>query len=119
MHWQRIKRTGSAGHATLYRDPSRTDAERIYPRIVESDGCWIWTGAIRNGYGAVGIGRHVEYVHRWVYQDLVGEIPDGLVIDHLCVNRACANPEHLEPVTRAVNNARGGLTQGTRKVAVA
>jgi hypothetical protein len=119
MHWQRIKRTGSVGATGYIHDPARTDAERIYPRLVERDECWVWTGAVQNGgYGYVGIERHVELVHRWIYQDLIGEIPKGLVLDHLCVNPSCANPWHLDPVTRAVNNARGGYSHGTRKALV-
>lgn len=114
MHWQRIRRTGTAGTGAYQRDPARSTAERIYPRLVERNGCWVWTGAARNGYGAVGVGQRVEYVHRWVYEDMVGPIPQGLVLDHLCVNRLCANPDHVDPVTDAVNKARGGLTRGER-----
>jgi hypothetical protein len=114
-HYGRVKRTGTPGPSGYVRDPARTTAERIYPRLEQKGDCWIWTGARRNGYGAVGIGKKVAYVHRWVYEDMVGEIPDGLVLDHLCVERACANPSHVEPVTRAVNNERGGDSRGLRR----
>lgn len=117
LHWARVKRWGSPGPVGHVRPPGRSTAERIYSRLIEVGECWVWTGAPRNGYGAVGMGQSVIYVHRWVYEDMVGEIPEGLVIDHSCLNRLCANPAHLEPVTRAINNARGGLTSGERRVA--
>lgn len=69
--------------------------------------CWIWTGA-SNGknYGSVGHeGRSVS-THRLSYQLLVGPIPDGLQLDHLCRVTRCCNPAHLEPVTPKVNSQR-------------
>ncbi|WP_225754698.1 HNH endonuclease signature motif containing protein [Actinotalea sp. Marseille-Q4924] len=121
MHTQRMKRTGTLGPAGYLRDPARSMEQRVFAQLVEQadTGCWLWQGALRNGYGAIGEGQAVVYVHRWVYEHLVADIPDGLVIDHLCLNRPCANPEHLEPVTRDVNNARGGHEHGARKAATA
>jgi hypothetical protein len=117
MHSRRIARTGSVGPLGYLRPPDRSTAERVYSRLSLDGDCWNWTGATRNGYGAFGVDGRVEYVHRWVYEDMVGPLPDGLVIDHLCINRLCANPYHLDVVTRAVNNARGGLRSGSRRVA--
>jgi hypothetical protein len=110
MHTQRLKRTGSLGPAEHVRDPEASIQDRIYPRLAlnAETGCWEWQGARREGYGVVGDVQKVIYVHRFVYEHMVAEIPDGLVIDHLCANRACANPEHLEPVTRGINTRRGG-----------
>lgn len=78
---------------------------------VDDSGCWLWTAAVKsNGYGVFGIGpasaNHSYYAHRVAYVLYVGEIPDGLHIDHLCRVKACVNPEHLEPVTNAENHAR-------------
>lgn len=117
MHAQRQKRRGTTGGADYVRAPGRTVEQRVFDRLAENPdtGCWEWQGALRNGYGAVGINGCVAYVHRWVFEFLVTEIPVGLVFDHLCLNRACANPQHVEPVTRAVNNARGGHHHGERK----
>ncbi|QIK84866.1 HNH endonuclease [Sanguibacter sp. HDW7] len=117
MHYMRRKRSGTTGSAGYTRRPGRTVAERVYPRLITNPetGCWEWTGALRNGYGAVGIGKSVHYVHRWVYVQHVGPIPTDYVIDHLCCNRRCANPEHLEAVTDETNKARGGHAHGTRK----
>ncbi len=76
-------------------------------RSVEIDGCWIWDRTISvSGYGQVSDGGKVSYAHRVSYTHLVGEIPKGLVIDHLCKNKECVNPEHLEPVTQAENVKR-------------
>lgn len=73
------------------------------------NGCWEWTGDRRpGGYGRIWFGRkRVETSHRYVYTELVGPIPEGLVLDHLCRNRICCNPAHLEPVSPAENNLRG------------
>lgn len=73
-----------------------------------SSGCWNWTDKLdREGYGRLRDGGTIKAAHRFAYELLVGEIATGLVIDHLCRNRACVNPEHLEPVTDQVNILRG------------
>ncbi len=74
------------------------------------NGCWEWMGRINNqGYGVIGSGgRHsTEYVHRLSYLYFRSEIPEDLVVDHLCRNRRCANPYHLEVVTQIENIRRG------------
>lgn len=78
-------------------------------------GCWRWTGnKASNGYGYVSRGRALSKVvaHRVVYTMHRGPIPDGLILDHLCRNRGCVNPAHLEPVTTRENNLRGFGTSG-------
>ena len=83
--------------------------------VVQEDGCWEWTGAIKgNGYGNVwsaSTGR-VMPAHRFVYELERGPIPEGLDLDHLCRNRRCVRPDHLEPVTRSVNIRRGAQCSG-------
>lgn len=70
--------------------------------------CWEWQGSRdRGGYGRLGRRGKVHAAHRYVYEILVGEIPAGLDIDHLCRNHACCNPGHLEPVDRRTNLLRG------------
>lgn len=70
--------------------------------------CWIWRRHVnRGGYGIVVIQRRSWLAHRWTYTKLVGPIPEGLQLDHLCRVRRCVNPAHLEPVTSRENTARG------------
>lgn len=77
-------------------------------RIDDKTGCWIWTASIGGpGYGQLSVCGRPHAAHRLSYQVHVGEIPEGLFIDHLCRNRPCINPAHLEPVTHQVNMARG------------
>jgi hypothetical protein len=87
-----------------------TEAERFWLYVDKSPltGCWHWTGGKdRGGYGDFRntVGAHVR-AHRYAYESLVGPIPDGLQIDHLCRVRHCVNPSHLEPVTARVNTLR-------------
>lgn len=69
--------------------------------------CWLWTGSNVKGYGRVTIAHKGRSLHRVVYERMVGPIPDGLHIDHLCRQPPCCNPAHLEPVTPLVNVRRG------------
>lgn len=73
-------------------------------------GCWEFTGPLHEkGYGRMLVdGRHTR-PHRVMYEDWFGPIPDGLTIDHLCLNKRCVNPAHLEAVTRAENTLRAWL----------
>lgn len=97
---------------------------RIRTKIRPAEnGCWVWTGRLNTGgYGGIHLGRH-QLAHRVVWILLVGEIPDGLTLDHLCCtpeecaggptcpHRGCVNPAHLTPATIGENVLRGnGLT---------
>lgn len=82
--------------------------DRIFNKIDASGDCWEWTGwRGQDGYGRDHINRRSTLMHRWLYEQLAGPILDGLVMDHLCRNRGCVNPAHLEVVTRRENNLRG------------
>ena len=69
--------------------------------------CWEWERGRSQGYGYVWLDNKMQRVHRIAYEAIIGPIPANLELDHLCRNRACYNPEHLEPVTRKENTRRG------------
>lgn len=97
-------------------DPLSVLPEAFRTKVsVESSGCWVWiAGRVRGGYGAFyDEGRQVR-AHRFSYERLVGPIPEGLVLDHLCSNPSCVRPDHLEPVTQRVNVLRSSTTWATR-----
>lgn len=81
----------------------------IERRIVKLPGpCWVWHGATNpRGYGNITYQQRTHKAHRFIYEWVVGPIPDGLTLDHLCRNTLCVNPEHLEPVTMVENIRRG------------
>lgn len=84
---------------------------RFEAKVIKDAGCWLWIGAKQSGgYGRFMVcsdPRTLILAHRYSYELARGPIPDGLTLDHLCRNTSCVNPEHLEPVTRAVNAQRG------------
>ena len=69
--------------------------------------CWEFTGAHSDGYGRFHVNGRAQYAHRVAWAMLMGDLSDELDIDHLCKNRRCCNPDHLQPVTGAENTARG------------
>ena len=86
------------------------DADRFWARVTKTDTCWLWDKSGRYGYGRFCAGARpyrTVHAHRWAYEALIGPIPEGLELDHLCRNRACVNPVHLEPVSHQVNVLRG------------
>lgn len=85
--------------------------DRFWNRVDKlSTSCWIWTGTVgRANYGEFWLSttQGHTFAHRYAYQIVKGEIPKGLVLDHLCRNPLCVNPDHLEAVTQQVNTLRG------------
>lgn len=92
----------------------------MFSRIDRSTACWVWIGS-RDiaGYGRAGFefaGRKAWLAHRLMWTAFNGPIPEGLDLDHLCRNKACVNPDHLEPVTRSENIRRGAGNHKTQAV---
>lgn len=92
----------------------KTVEQRFWDKVghhSDPDACWIWlAGTIKSGklrYGQINIEHRCVLAHRFAYELLIGPIPKGLTLDHLCRNTLCVNPKHSEPVTRRVNTLRG------------
>ena len=101
----------------IKQDRSRGVLKRFMDYVMPepNSGCWLWVGGLRGkgGYGVFGWfkGKKSYIAHRASYEMIVGAIPDGMHLDHLCRVRSCVNPQHLEPVTPRENcvvRARGG-----------
>lgn len=83
-----------------------SDIQRFWTHVEhQENGCWLWTGTVNAKYGAFKIGsrtyktRRMLYAHRFIWEYLNGPIPDGLQLHHVCENKLCVNPEHLELLT--------------------
>ena len=89
---------------------SNTLYQRFWAKVNKTDTCWLWTACASHGYGRIkvggGFGKMLQ-AHRVAYEMLVGPIPEGLHLDHLCRVTLCVNPNHLEPVTPRENILRG------------
>lgn len=83
--------------------------ERFWAKVIKTDSCWLWDAAKADGYGVFNhpdkAGSH-HRAHRIAYEMLVGPIPADKELDHLCHERSCVNPKHLEPVTTGENIRR-------------
>lgn len=88
--------------------PPKPEADRFFDKVDAFGDCWEWLGGHSKGYGTFHPyhGKTVG-AHRFAYEYLVGPIPDGLELDHLCRNTRCVNPDHLQPVTTQINVLRG------------
>lgn len=99
MHYKRWKRMG--------RIEKPTAEERFFSRLTQVGDCWMWHRLDKNGYGGPFFVDGKPWLpHRWSYSFLRADIPEGLELDHMCRNRGCVNPWHLEPVTRSENAKR-------------
>ncbi|KKL96846.1 hypothetical protein LCGC14_1840390 [marine sediment metagenome] len=98
--------------------------ERFFSHVQKTSGCWLWTASRdKNGYGAFSYRRRKQGVnrslraHRWAYEHLVGPIPKGYLIDHICRIPACVNPAHLRTVTPRENTILNSRSHQARNAA--
>ena len=87
---------------------NRPPSERFWEKVDKSGECWNWMGSTTNlGYAEFYFNATKTPAHRFAYEDRVGPIPDGYLMDHLCRTPSCVNPDHLEAVTHRENVLRG------------
>lgn len=100
LHYRRLRRTGRVDRPSL--------EERFFAHVTEdANGCWIFDKVNDKGYALFHVDRIPVEGHRWCYLFLIGEVPAGLTLDHLCRVRRCVNPWHLDVVPHRINILRG------------
>ena len=109
MHYGRWRRNGDPDVVLKKRASGGFSAiERFSESYFIENDCWSWNNTVSMyGYGRFWEDGTEHLAHRWSYEHHFGPIPEGLELDHLCRNRKCVNPEHLEPVTSKENRERG------------
>ena len=100
---QPVARRYRPGHNKRGRSPQYVEQDCGY-----STPCWVWIWSLdKHGYGQVSAGTRVRRAHAIYWERKNGPVPEGKELDHLCLNHACVNPDHLEPVTHKENVRRG------------
>lgn len=113
-HSRRLYRYGDATYQprgvaqpNVMGAPVRNTIETFWAQVEVTGACWLWTGGLTDeGYGYYWLSGRTYGAHRIAYNDLIGDVPPGMHLDHLCRIRNCVNPDHLEVVTPTVNSDR-------------
>lgn len=117
MHYQRVKRHGDPSYVKSPRFES--PEESFAARTNRGGECIVWSGPLDGGgYGRMWDGRGMVRVHRYAWERENGPIPEGMVIDHVCWNRACVKVEHLRLATQALNRQNLSGAQSNSKSGV-
>ena len=99
-----VAETGGKSDRASVKHHGRTLFQKLWDRIDASGPCWNWNGHVKeNGYGSFNHDGQPVYPHRAMYENFIAPIPDGWVVDHVCNNRRCCNPDHLQAVTQSEN----------------
>ena len=108
-HRRTVTGAGNASDGVMETPKGPKEGTQEFWGLVDKSGsCWTWAGTVSGkGYGYVRRDGRSQRAHRVAYEMVVGPIPEGLHLDHLCRNRLCVNPGHLEPVTNRTNALRG------------
>jgi len=110
MHYVRWQRYKDVNATKLIKGDH---SKRFWTKVKKTNNCWNWTGSTwGKGYGKFTIDDKSIAAHRFAYKDIIGEIPKDLQLDHLCMNKLCVNPKHLEPVTNSENQYRAFNKRG-------
>ena len=127
LHYRRFRRHGDVLATVEPRLAWKGSPEARFWAKVNKDGpvplnrpdlgpCWLWTAGLGgNGYGRFRANKRMTYAHRFAYELLVGPVPEGAELDHLCRVRHCTRYDHLEPVPHQVNSARGNSGKQERE----
>lgn len=109
-HYARWHRHGDPEHLEVEITSAMSPEDRFWAQVDRGSptDCWLWSGAVHgNGYAYIRVDGERPVAHRYAYELLIGPIPEGMTLDHLCRVRHCVNPRHLEPVTFEENVQRG------------
>jgi predicted DNA-binding protein (UPF0251 family) len=117
--WKSKKHQSKVGQMSSVKERAGLSLVRRYIRIDKKTGCWLWKlSKTKDGYGRKNIPGHTTKIaHKWVWEILVGLVPDGFTLDHVkekCTRRDCVNPAHIEAVPHKENMRRSSNTKLTQ-----
>lgn len=114
-HWQQLRRGQELTTLQHRYRLAGSAEERFLARVEKSQGCWTWLGGtFTNGYGQLKVNGSPTLAHRFSFELNKGVVPEGMMIDHICGNRLCVNPEHLQLATNKTNQENRGASKNSK-----